>query len=1022
MNIEIFDFFLERHPLYSFEKLVDLPIGKKELSDDELINFFYNDKIFLEAILIARPKLYSLVQEYFEGKLKLKKVRRLSQTLYKYYLRICSRTTPYGLFSTVNFSDEFDYNQISPTVSVVRKHVSVSFGWMSKIIKKIELDSYCNVLLHFSLNRSLIYKKEFIDNPFISIQTDNDFIYNTRILRIEILNEVFEYCRSIGQFSVSNLKDYLIKSHKMSPSESLDFIELLIDGEFIISELRQSPGSSSDYLENILDLMRLKGLHESDWFQNLNTLRDKLTRYSLLPLGEGLNSILDLYSYMGKFSKAKGYIHVDLEEISQGVQIESEDMSVLFLDLKDLLNFMLALSGTNNYSLNDYKQLFLENYGTDNSIPLLTLLDTDLGIGLPAGYKNPYTNSLLDSNTTKMSQNHIKEIVKRLLNRATYTNMECVNLSDHISLFNLELGAIDHTEYIELALSIVQGLDKTPEISVAPSFGSQSMGAMIGRFTYLLADGKVEIYKNYKRLFQDEKNSFESPVVEISELPNVNSLGDIVKNNNCRDYKILSNLYDNESEFLTLDSISVGVSSKDKKWYVYSNELQSEIIVKNSSYLNPYYFSNATRFLVEASNNNQKNMFTLLENLDIEEMEYQPRIQFKNIILKPRVWRFFNSYSKTTYDEFLDKFLEWRESWSVPELVYIDDSDKRLPISLVDDRSMEMLYAEFKRKGKIQLQEIGNGFNEKSMKFYRIKEVILQAKLESDKKCDEIFDKQILENKVNPIRVTAQYHSQIAEYREEIGKQWTSILIYVEKSHLRNFILKKLAPFINEISQSKILGNFYYLIFDNNDSHIKLKFDNRHLNKYVVYDWLSIQIQNKDINNYKVESYTPEIEKFGGITSFNVFEGLRSYESLVNLRILSLSLRERVVISCTYLMELISKFGLTEYEKVLFLENELGKGRLPEWYTKDKSFYLNKIISSEHNMLSTISYSNKLLEKFIEQVKSDDQDQRLTNWKSKIIFHVFHQFCNRNGIDLDLEYELKIVVLAIYKAQYYKDK
>lgn len=40
MNIEIFDFFLERHPLYSFEKLVDLPIGKKELSDDELINFF----------------------------------------------------------------------------------------------------------------------------------------------------------------------------------------------------------------------------------------------------------------------------------------------------------------------------------------------------------------------------------------------------------------------------------------------------------------------------------------------------------------------------------------------------------------------------------------------------------------------------------------------------------------------------------------------------------------------------------------------------------------------------------------------------------------------------------------------------------------------------------------------------------------------------------------------------------------------------------------------------------------------
>jgi hypothetical protein len=58
------------------------------------------DKAFLEAIFLASPVLHAELVKYREGQLKDERaIHDLSCSVGKYYLRMSSRCTPFGLFS-----------------------------------------------------------------------------------------------------------------------------------------------------------------------------------------------------------------------------------------------------------------------------------------------------------------------------------------------------------------------------------------------------------------------------------------------------------------------------------------------------------------------------------------------------------------------------------------------------------------------------------------------------------------------------------------------------------------------------------------------------------------------------------------------------------------------------------------------------------------------------------------------------------------------------------------------------------
>ena len=93
-----FNTFLIRTPYFSFNTL-------KETSLEIMIH----NPEFQEAIYIASPILYAEMQKLLEGKkTNIKKTKKIELALYRYFSRMSSRCTPFGLFAGMSIGQITD--------------------------------------------------------------------------------------------------------------------------------------------------------------------------------------------------------------------------------------------------------------------------------------------------------------------------------------------------------------------------------------------------------------------------------------------------------------------------------------------------------------------------------------------------------------------------------------------------------------------------------------------------------------------------------------------------------------------------------------------------------------------------------------------------------------------------------------------------------------------------------------------------------------------------------------------------
>lgn len=97
-----FNNFILRTPLYALDFAKKLT-KKEDVSDDEIISFC-NNSVISEAIYIASPPLYYEMQKWLKGEIGSgkkaeKKIVKLKAGLMRYFLRMSTRCTPFGLFA-----------------------------------------------------------------------------------------------------------------------------------------------------------------------------------------------------------------------------------------------------------------------------------------------------------------------------------------------------------------------------------------------------------------------------------------------------------------------------------------------------------------------------------------------------------------------------------------------------------------------------------------------------------------------------------------------------------------------------------------------------------------------------------------------------------------------------------------------------------------------------------------------------------------------------------------------------------
>lgn len=679
-----FKSFIMRMPLYSFYDITD--------------PFFYLD--FQEAIYIASPTLYKELIKYLTNtQIAEKEKKRILHSLERYLSRMSTRCTPFGLFAGCSIGE------ITESTEIVLK---------KSFIRKTRLDMHFLCTLYDSIIKIPEIRKEILFFPNTSIYSIGkkyryiEYVYiNTKrkylITEIEKSQYIDKILKTAQKGATISTLTKVLVSDEISSEAASDFINELIDSQIILGELSQAV-TGEDYLERVINRIR----------KVENTSNDLLSKLE------------NIYELLKKVDKENGIHHYEkIKEQIQELNISYEEkflfqvdispeVSVSYLsnhvveDLKTGLDFLNKITQPyKNKTLTQFETDFYDKY-ENMEIPLLQALDTESGLGYPSKQNNDISplvdNLALPYKSVNYSVN-IDRFQSLLLKKA----MECLS-NDEIELFDEDVkGISSNWDDLPPTFSVMFELlnaDNANTLIKINSCGGSSAANLIGRFAHL--DERIESF--IKEITKKEQELYPNKVVaEIVHLPE-SRIGNILFRPHIREYEILylasSDLPD--ENIIHLSDLTLSI--KNNRLVIWSKKLKKEIIPRLTTAHN-YYGSNSMpiyKFLCDMQiPTGRKGLFFSWGEINLN---FYPRVRYKNIILLEATWKIKSEDIKHLYligddNKLIEESTIFREKYKIHQQVLLPDGDNELFVDWINPVSIRSLFSVIKERPIITFKE-----------------------------------------------------------------------------------------------------------------------------------------------------------------------------------------------------------------------------------------------------------------------------------------------------------------------------
>ena len=233
--------FLFRSPSLSFQK------GKS--TENDLLELS-KSTFFKEAIYLASPILHDELLKWHQGVLTDKKeISKLKHSLYKYYTRMQSRSTPYGLFAACSTGEWGQKSEII-TRSAIKRHTRLDMNYLCSLIQDLNRKPAIRNLLKFYNNNSLYTigaSVRYVEYNYVNNKRVHQI---SSVINNEYLQLVLEKAKN-GAL-LSELAEAIVDKD-ISKEEAIEFIEELVENQLLVSELE--PAVTGDEL--VLQVIRL---------------------------------------------------------------------------------------------------------------------------------------------------------------------------------------------------------------------------------------------------------------------------------------------------------------------------------------------------------------------------------------------------------------------------------------------------------------------------------------------------------------------------------------------------------------------------------------------------------------------------------------------------------------------------------------------------------------------------------------------------------------------------------------------
>ncbi|MEA5258866.1 lantibiotic dehydratase [Arcicella aquatica] len=838
----------------------------------------FNLPTFSEALYLASPVLYHEALLWKDDNISdPKKAQKIAYSISKYYSRMSSRCTPFGLFAGC---------------TVVEWDEETNLQLASEKQRSTRLDMHYAGALAQSLSEIPLIKKHLKYYPNSSIyQIGNEiryieykYIEGRRTHQItafewsEYIALVLDTCKRGAK--IQEIVPYLIDDD-ISEEEATDFIEQLVDAQLLVNELE--PAITGEGLTQQM-LKVLQNINAEEHYSPiLLNIEAKLKNIDAHQSNDitAYQEIITLIKQMDVPFEDGKLFQTDLVKVFNQKKLSFTYQEQLS-EVAEVL-FQLGQKPVNSLQ-EEFIQKFYDRY-EGQEVPILVALDTETGIGYGQTGKSNYTpiaNGFempsIEKDEIALRQNAFKQyLFKQYLAANKQGAYEIALNVKELEHFQQKNHKVPSSTSLIFRLT---GYEQYP-IYLEKLGGATAM-SLLGRFAHTDA----EIFNITKEIAQKEQAlNPEVIFAEIIHLPE-NRIGNILLHPVFWPYEIpyLAKSSLPEQNQILLEDLMVSVNYSQKKIKLISKRLNKEVIPRLSnahSYsLNalPIYY-----FLCDLQAQNIPVSFNISLKNVVPNAKFLPRITFKNIIVESATWKFdkedYQELINCSTDNLLASIKDFSQKWGIPNRFVLADFDNELLVNTDNLLSVQTWLDTIKNRKDIELKEFL--FNPAS-------DIVINQDGETftNQFIASLINKKTVFEGIPPIKKANNEPTR----KFSLGSEWLYVKIYSGVKAADDILTQAIKPLVAQFLEEKVIDKWFFIRYLDPDNHIRVRFhftDLQYLGKVIIA--LNEALANLEtegiIRKIQFDTYQRELERYGA-DAIALAESIFFYDSEAIVKLL----------------------------------------------------------------------------------------------------------------------------------------
>lgn len=988
---ETANFFLARTAL--------LPHKQIEITADELFEFYKYTPLFQEAIAVASCSLYESLSRHIDNKQEREK---LFPSLLKYFLRMSSRATPFGLFSAIGWGEFSESSELYFPYSSLDKKAHPDAAWSKSLIDALHNEIESVRKLKVMTNPNLLKKS---GRVYLNAENEKTAALDSISIRSTMVSDFVFFC-SKSPILYQELEKKLLKKFDEHPKEVVsEYLWQVFKKGYLISECSFS-------LRHPFSLQDFSKKSKSD---ELDALITAFENYENSEFGKGDAKLNEIVQKSGKKKSVKHPVQVNAYR-KEGVfklpnsirERISETVSLLWL-----------FSNEDSQPLLDYQRKFHEKYGSNRLVPVLELLDPHRGLGLHTIASENKKRSSFPSWKNAIFSDLKNKVIRLEEFPAAKPSQE-----------EIQRAPLSFEIYFELLAGSEKELEAgNYTLLVNPAGGSRQAGCTFGRFSYLCSEDQKQQLRQFMQ--KEEALRPQAQFIEASFLPDSPRLANVAFHEKIRSFQLEMHYHEENSHSIELEDIYVG--STPDRLYLFSKKLKKELVVTMSSALNPNFAPSVLKFLLDVSKSSRSSFSTSIWN-GADQEPYLPRFCYKNVVLSPARWSFNMSqlglaekHSANDVEKALENYLISAE---VPDRIYLTHLDNRLSLNWKNKSHFKLMLQQLTTEKRLLLFEVIG-----SEKDFPVNSELGRHVTEFVVPC---VKKDVYKSEVPTIFYPecAQLHP--LDRQKIIGSDWLYCKFALSNDCEATLLKNYLVPFLHGCLENHLIDKWFYVRYKDTTPHLRVRLHGMQEKLFQsVLPLLSKQIakwiSEGTLGDFSTHTYEREVERYGGPECVELAETLFYVDSECCAHSIS-ELNSYgfppYIVGALGIINIVQGFYSSIEEQIAFFKPFLRRSELLAGVREHSSravqiasglFYEAELPEAWHGLKSYFHKTQEIAKDM--KTKLDQPSEMRWNTKENVVQSILHMHCNRLfGIDIDLEAKAHVMAHHLLEKLQFKNK